>query len=181
MRKKLLTKRTIQKASRVLFTTKKKRKAPKSSSALASVRSKQQFVDYPIVHIGSGSKVIFSPEGTEYSQDKLKKIYDKSEKSQWFSITPVCQYQIDAGWPDVEEFVNVNLLGSIETEKDNWLGYIGAWHDDEKQTYVVENLIKLLATKRPLLQGKLVKESDGEYRIIFFVSRTALEEAVKQI
>lgn len=135
--------------------------------------------DFPIVHIENGSKVIFSPEGTQYSQEKLKKIYKPDEKVQWFSITPVSPYQIEAGWPDVEKFVNVNLLGSIETDKSNWLGYIGAWEDDEKQTYVVDHLINILKNKRPLLSGKIVREMDGEYRIIFFVSRTSLEEVSK--
>lgn len=139
----------------------------------------KQKKEYPVVHIENGSKVIFSPEGTEYSQEKLKKLYHPDEKVQWFSITPVCQYQIEAEWPDVEKFVNVNTLGSIETEKANWLGYIGAWEDDEKQSYVVDHLIKILKDKRPLLSGKIVKETDGEYRIIFFVSRTSLEEASK--
>ena len=136
---------------------------------------------YKNVYIESGSKVIFSPEGTEYSQEKLKKLYDPSEKSQWFSITPQSAYQIEHNWPDVKKFVNVNIIGSIETNKDNWLGYIGAWEDDEKQTLVVNGLLKLLNTTRPLLQGKIIKETDGEYRIIFFVSRTSLENAIKEI
>ena len=141
---------------------------------------KRSSIDYPIVYIESGSKVIFSPEGTEYAQDKLKKIYNSDEKAQWFSITPVCQYQIENEWPNVEKFVNVNILGSAETEKNNWLGYIGAWEDDEKQTFVVNHLLKILKkNKRPLLKGKLVKETNGEYRIIFFVSRTSLKNAAE--
>lgn len=175
MAKKLIKKSTINKISRLLFSRHKK---PSSRSSMGKkiVKKVSPRVEYPIVYIESGSKVIFSPEGTEYAQDKLKSIYDPDEKAQWFSITPVCQYQIDNEWPDVEKFVNVNILGSIETEKDNWLGYIGAWEDDENQTFVVDHLLKILKDKRPLLKGKLVKETSGEYRIIFFVSRTSLEE-----
>lgn len=136
---------------------------------------------YDLLYIESGSKIIFSPEGTEYAQNKLKKLYKKDEKTQWFGITPKCQYQIDHDWPYVENFVNVNLPGSIETEKDNWLGYIGAWENDENQTLVVEKLNIILKSKRPLLNGKIVKESNGEYRIIFFVSRKSLEKATEQI
>lgn len=135
--------------------------------------------EYEVVQIESGSKMVFSPEGTEHAQDRLKKLYDPSEKCQWFSITPVCQFQKNRGWPDAPSFVNVNTPGSVETEKDNWLGYIGAWDDDEKQSYVVEKLNILLDSKRPMLFGKIVKESNGEYRIIFFVSRKSLENASK--
>ena len=134
---------------------------------------------YEVVQIENGSKVIFSPEGTEYSQNRLKKLYDPAEKCQWFSITPVCQFQKNRGWPDAPSFVNVNTPGSIETEKENWLGYIGAWEDDGKQSYVVDRLNTILKTKRPMLYGKIVKESDGEYRIIFFVSRKSLDNAAK--
>lgn len=166
MPKKLIKKSTIKKVAAKLFSR------PKKSIKLTT-KEKQ----FPIIQIGSGSKLIFSPEGTEFAQQKIKKIYRPDEKVQWFSITPKNQYQIDNNWPDAKEFVNVNTLGSIYTSQDNWLGYIGAWDDDEKQSFVVEKLLQILKTKRPLLAGKIVKETNGEYRIIFFVSRTELEKA----
>lgn len=170
MPKKLIKKSALDKVSRLLFPKPKKK----------PVKTKPQQVHYEAVHIEGGTKVMFSPEGTEYTQDRLAELYNPEEKSQWLGITPVCQYQIEKGWPNAEKFVNVNLPGSIETEKDNWLGYIGAWEDDDRQTYVVDNLLKILPYKRPLVQGKIIKESDGEYRIIIFVSRKSLEKAVTE-
>ena len=178
MSKTFIKKSTINKVARLLFSPPKKR--PVRKPVKARSKPKLEKVRYELVHIDGGSKIIFSPEGTQYAQDKLEELYDPTEKPRWFSVTPQNKYQKEHDWPAAPKFVNVNTPGSIETNRENWLGYIGAWEDDENQTYVVEHLLKILKKKRPLLKGKIIKESDGEYRIIFFVSHESIEKASKE-
>lgn len=40
-----------------------------------------------------------------------------------FSLTPKCDYQVKMGWPE-GDFFNVNVYPSMETTRDNWLGYV---------------------------------------------------------
>ena len=62
--------------------------------------------------------------GADYSQSLLKALFQSSKGGDiLLTLTPICDYQIKNKWPE-PPFVNVNLFGSIATEKNNWLGYI---------------------------------------------------------
>lgn len=74
--------------------------------------------------------------GTQYDNPqkyygKIKKLVGKGEYTA--TLTPQSKYQVEHEWPE-PPFVNVNLPGSFETNKDNWLGYIASrvyWYDFE--------------------------------------------------
>lgn len=59
-----------------------------------------------------------------YRQDVLKALYEQNGKNGFsVSLTPPSPYQLEAKWPKMP-FINLNLPGSSETTKENWLGYI---------------------------------------------------------
>ena len=139
----------------------------------------------PTIIIASGRNLCFAAEGFQWAQNNLKKIYDKAEKSQKISVTLPCVYQIERGWPE-SPFVNINFLHSTETQKDNWLGYIGGWEDNEKQAPVVKSLLKILRHNNVVMTGIVIREKKGDpdagkYKILLFVSRKSLDSALESI
>lgn len=144
-----------------------------------------------ILEIEYGRKLFIPVYGEHYAQDReqssAEELYNESDKVvKRFSLTPPCDYQIEAGWPE-EPFLNVNTLGTIETTKENWLGYIAPAiideeNDDEEhreRNKYIKKIIKLGLEHPIIISGKLLKEGD-EYQILLCASRKQIDELVKK-
>lgn len=145
-----------------------------------------------VIEINYGKNLLIPVYGEHYAQDRgqssAKKLYkDSGEKVQRFSLTPPCGFQIEAGWPE-EPFLNVNTLGSLETTKENWLGYIAPpiideENDDEvhhERAKYIKKLIKIGKSNPIIMPGKVVKEG-SEYQMLLFGSRKEIDEAAKEL
>jgi len=139
-----------------------------------------------LVYIEGGKDLIFPAErlSSEDLQQKLADLYwTQRGKNFWVCVTPQNQYQIEQGWPE-EPFVNVNTIGSVETTKENWLGYIKQWPDNEKKMFVVPRLEKIIEKgKCPVLRAKVVEdeENKGCYKLIFFLSKEDLVKKSQEV
>lgn len=112
--------------------------------------------------------------GTQYSQNLLMELYDDSHgKKILLSLTPICQYQILNKWPE-PPFVNVNLHGSLATERNNWLGYISI----EDPTDIDFN--KLMDDYGQIDVVAKIRKTGREYYIQFFISEEYIPTKIKK-
>lgn len=141
--------------------------------------------DIDTIIIGSGSKIVFAIEGTNYRQKELRQIFADNQKTQLFSVTPPCSYQIQNEWPETP-FVNINILGSTSTTKSNWLGYIDGTSatDNKDQIQVVKKIGEILQHRPVAVYGKVIKDtrktadSGYRYKLLLFISNTSLDSAL---
>ena len=150
----------------------------------------QDIVEGQILEVEYGRNLIIPVYGEtgaqEGKQSAAKKLYKKyGDKHLRFSLTPICKYQEDKDWPE-RPFLNVNVLGSLETTKDNWLGYIHPYEPEEKdkvrlerQKYI-EKLIKLGEINPLVISGKVIKEG-SEYSLLLFASRKYIDETLAKV
>lgn len=93
------------------------------------------------------------------SRDNLKALYQKNKgKKILFSATPICDYQVEHGWPE-PPFVNINTHGSSETTKDNWLGYVPG------DSYNID-LVQIVEDNGAIDLWGRVERSNGYYDIV---------------
>ena len=98
-----------------------------------------------------------------YCQSLLREIYRQTKgKDTIFTLTPICQYQIDKGWPE-PPFVNINTYGSKTTERANWLGYIPIHYSDIEYAQLIKDNGNIDVHGR-------VKRSGKDYTIILNAS-----------
>lgn len=153
-------------------------------------KQKPPIVEGQILTVDYGRNLIIPVYGETAAQGgkqtALKTLYKKyGNKHLQFSLTPICQYQVNAGWPE-RPFLNVNLRGSMSTDKDNWLGFIQPVEAEkgdavrlERKKYI-EKLIKLGEMSPLIISGKIIKE-DKEYSMLLFASRKWIDETLKEV
>lgn len=144
-------------------------------------------IDEPNV-IGYGRDLMLPVYGEHYAQGKkmttLKQLYQSFGKNIiQFSLTPPSDYQREKEWPE-KPFLNVNTIGAVETDRENWLGYIHAFppSSGEKYTSIQEKrqkyTSKIVAIGHvvPLvISGKIVKEG-SRYSIILLPSASSVDK-----
>lgn len=122
-------------------------------------------------------------EGKQTAAKKLYKQY--GNKHLQFSLTPICDYQKDKDYPE-RPFLNVNTRGSLETTKENWLGYIHPFVYDEmtdvriERNKYIKKIIELGETNPIIISGKIIKE-DGGYSMLLFASRKQIDETLSKV
>lgn len=103
--------------------------------------------------------------GEQYRVEILQKIFKSTNGSKiLFSLTPQSEYQKKEQWPRMP-FVNVNLYGSKETFKDNWLGYIPGRFTDI-------DLPKLFKSYKSVSVHGYVKKSGKDYDLVMTVNES---------
>lgn len=140
--------------------------------------------EYEFVDIEYSKKGMFMVQGveTENAQRQLKILHkqQKQSKKATFSVslTPPCLYQKTQGWP-TPPFINVNLIGAIKTEDNNWLGYI----DGDKNEHNHEILILLqglLTEKRATVKASTFTRHDNKIGLWVFISKTSLKKRLDE-
>ncbi len=122
---------------------------------------KQPASDFPTLEPGDNDPLAL---GTEYNESLLKELYNQTKGARTLlTLTPICQYQIDKKWPE-PPFVNVNLHGSVATEKNNWLGFIP--NDDPLGI----NLEKIIQSQGNVNVHASIHKDRGQYWIQFYIS-----------
>ena len=173
MPKKLIKKNTFSKLCNQLF-----------SGPLKPTNHKSTNPDTPQVTIysestdKSGNPLLdFGPVDAEvhgnmypYCQSLLREIYRQTTgKDTIFTLTPICQYQIDKGWPE-PPFVNINMYGSEATERENWLGYIPINYSDIEYRQLINdngNIDVHGCVKRDGKDFVIILKASEEYSSLF--------------
>lgn len=151
---------------------------------------KPEILEGQVLEVEYGRNLIIPVYGENSAQDSrqttLKKLYkEANNKHIRLSLTPICAYQENMGWPE-KPFLNVNTLGALETTKDNWLGYIHPFEPKEKtkerleRKEYVRKLIKLGEITPLVISGKVIKEDDG-YSLLLFASRKYIDATLEEI
>lgn len=143
-----------------------------------------------VLTVEYGRNLIIPVYGEVYAQDSkqtaLKRLYKQyGKKHLQFSLTPPSNYQIERKWPE-QPFLNVNVRGSIQTTKENWLGYIHPFEPEEKdekrleRKKYIKRLIWLGGYCPLIISGKIIKEG-SQYSMLLFASRKYIDQKVTEV
>lgn len=153
-------------------------------------KQKPEIIDGQVLTVEYGRHLIIPVYGENSAQDSkqttARKLYQQyGEKHLQFSLTPICSYQEQMRWPE-KPFLNVNVRGSLETTKDNWLGYIHPFEDGEltdkqiERNKYLKKLIKIGESTPLIITGKIIKEG-GDYSMLLFASRKYIDDTLPKI
>lgn len=149
-----------------------------------------EIVEGQVITLDYGRNLVIPVHGEEGAQEgkqaTAKKLYKKyGNKHLQFSLTPICDYQKDKEWPE-RPFLNVNVRGSIETTKENWLGYIHPFVYEEmtdvriERNKYIKKLIEIGETTPLIISGKVIKEDDN-YSMLLFASRKQIDALLPKV
>lgn len=171
----------------IVKKVKKSTRKPRPQSQENTPNLNPHSVPQNAVVIESGRNLTIPVYGEHYGQNRsqslAEKLYSETNgKSMKFSLTPICEYQRVQGFPTYP-FANVNVLGSLNTDYDNWLGYISPFNDERADTpekkerdEYVSKLINL-TEKRPVVMHGIIAKEGSEFSLLLFASRKSIDEA----